>query len=255
MRRSKTLARIRAGQVVRMCSLGHYMPAFIKHAAVFGFDCIWLDLEHRSLDDTQVQALLACSHLFDIDIMVRPPTTERGRLYRYLEDGAAGLMIPHVSTPELAQDLVEATKFPPIGNRGLDGSGLDADFYHQPTDEYVDAANRETFLVVQVETPLALENIDLIASNPGIDGLFVGPGDLSMRLKRGKLELGLDDCVRCVAEAAKRHHKAWGLPVSSGEQMQRFAEWGAQLLARGGDFGAVMRELRDCAGEFDELFR
>lgn len=255
MRRSKTLARIRAAQVVRMCSLGYYMPAFIKHAAAFGYDCIWLDLEHRYMDDAQVQALLAYSHLFDIDVMVRPSTTERGRLYRYLEDGAAGLMIPHVSTPQRADAVVEAAKFPPIGNRGLDGAGLDADFYHQPADEYVEFANRETFIVVQIETPQALENIDAIASNPGIDGLFVGPGDLSMRLKRGKLDLDLDDCVRCVAEAAKRYHKAWGLPVSSSEQMRRFKEWGAQLLARGGDFGAVMSELRHCAGEFEELAR
>jgi 2-keto-3-deoxy-L-rhamnonate aldolase RhmA len=253
VRRSKTLARIRSAQVVRMCSLGHYMPAFIKHAAAFGYDCIWLDLEHRHLDDAQVQALLAYSHLFDIDIMVRPSTAERGRLYRYLEDGAAGLMIPHVSTPERAEAVVEATKFPPIGNRGLDGAGLDADFYHQPADEYIEAANRETFVVVQIETPQALENLDAIAAIPGIEGLFVGPGDLSMRLKRSKLDLDLDDCVRCVAESAKRHHKAWGLPVSSGEQLQRFADWGAQLLARGGDFGAVLNELRHCAGEFEEL--
>jgi 2-keto-3-deoxy-L-rhamnonate aldolase RhmA len=233
-----------------MCSLGHYMPAFIRHAAAYGFDCIWLDLEHRHLHDAQVQALLAYSHLFDIDIMVRPSTTERGRLYRYLEDGAAGLMIPHVSTPERAAAVVEATKFPPIGNRGLDGAGLDADFYHQPTEEYVESANRETFVVVQIETPQALENVDAI---PGIDGLFVGPGDLSLRLKRGNTGLDLDDCVRCVAESAKRYHKAWGLPVSSGEQLQRFAEWGAQLLARGGDFGAVMQELRNCAVDFDGL--
>lgn len=247
------MARIRAGQVVRMCSLGHYMPAFIKHAATYGFDCIWLDLEHRHMDDRQVQALLAYSHLFDIDCMVRPSTTERGRLYRYLEDGAAGLMIPHVSTPERAAALVEAVKFPPVGNRGLDGAGLDADFYHQPTDEYVESANRETFLVVQIETPQALENVDAIASMAGVDGMFVGPGDLSMRLKRGKLDLDLDDCLRCVAESAKRYHKAWGLPVSSSEQLQRMSGLGAQLLARGGDFGAVMQELRNCAEEFGEL--
>lgn len=236
-----------------MCSLGHYMPAFVKHAATYGFDCIWLDMEHRLIDDRQVQALLAYCHLFDIDCMVRPSTTERGRLYRYLEDGAAGLMIPHVSTPELAAALVEAVKFPPVGNRGLDGAGLDAEFYHQPTDEYVDAANRETFLVVQIETPLALENVDAIASTPGVDGMFVGPGDLSMRLKRGKLDLGLDDCLRCVAESAKRYHKAWGLPVSSSEQLQHMTDMGAQLVARGGDFGAVMQELRNCADEFADL--
>lgn len=236
-----------------MCALGHYMPAFIKHAAVYGYDCIWLDLEHRLIDDRSMQALLAYSHICDIDVMVRPATRERARLYRYLEDGAAGLMIPHVSTPEVAKELVEAVKFPPVGNRGLDGAGFDSDFYHQSTPEYIDAANRETFLVVQIETPLAVENVDAIASVPGVDGLFVGPGDLSLRIQRERPDLNLADCCRAVAEAAKRHHKAWGLPTPSREQLVDYAKQGAQLLARGGDFGAVLNMLRDYGNEFAEL--
>lgn len=233
-----------------MCSLGHYMPAFVRHAAAYEYDCIWLDLEHRYMDDRSVQALLAYSHLFDIDVMVRPSTRERGRLYRYLEDGAAGLMIPHVSTPEQAAELVEAVKFPPIGNRGLDGAGLDADFYHQPTTEYIEAANRETFLVVQIETPLAVQNADAIAALPGVDALFIGPADLSLRIQKQRPDLDLADCCRAVAEAAQRHHKAWGLPVMSSQQIAQFATQGAQLLARGGDYGAVMLMLREWSGDF-----
>ena len=141
MRKSKTLARIRNNQTVRMCCLGHYMPFFVKQAAHFGFDCIWLDLEHRNFSDRDVQALLACSHLHDIDIMVRPATLEKTRLYRYLEDGAAGLMIPHVNTAEKARMLVDAVKFPPLGDRGLDGAGLDADFYVGDADAFVKQAN------------------------------------------------------------------------------------------------------------------
>lgn len=253
MRRSKTLARIREGQIVRMCALGHYMPAFIKHAAVYGYDCIWLDLEHRSMSDRDVQTLLAYSHLCDIDIMVRASTRERARLYRYLEDGAAGLMIPHVSTPEDARELAQSVKFPPVGNRGLDGAGLDAEFYHQPTADFVDAAIRETFLVVQIETPLAVENVDAIAATPGVDALFIGPGDLSLRIQRERPDLDLPACRKAVADAARRHHKVWGLPAPSQEAIAEFAKEGAQLLVRGGDFGAVMQMLREWSGEFTEL--
>jgi len=153
VRKSKTLAKLRANEPVRMCALGHFIPAFIRHAAHHGFDCIWLDLEHRAMSDREVQALLAYFHLFDIDCMLRPPTLEKTRLYRYLEDGATGLMIPHVSTADKARMLVDAVKFPPLGDRGLDGAGLDSDFILAGGDEYVEAANRETFLVVQIETP------------------------------------------------------------------------------------------------------
>ena len=68
------------------------------------------------------------AHLHDIDMMVRPSTLEKTKLYRYLEDGAAGLMIPHVSDAEKARALVNAVKFPPLGDRGIDAAGLDSNF-------------------------------------------------------------------------------------------------------------------------------
>ena len=177
MRRSKTLERIRSGEVIRTCVLGHYIPGYVCNAARTGYDCIWLDLEHRALSVREVESLLAMSHLYDIDLMVRPPTLEKTGLYRYLEDGAAGLLIPHVSTPEKARMLVDAVKFPPIGDRGIDNAGLDADYFIHDADDYVAWANRETFLCVQIETPEGVRNVDSIAAVAGIDMIFVGPGD------------------------------------------------------------------------------
>lgn len=250
MRRSKTLDRLRNNDVVRMCCLGHFIPGYVKQAAHFGFDCIWLDLEHRQWHDGDVQAILAFSHLFDIDIMVRPPTLEKTRLYRYLEDGAAGLMIPHVSTPEKAQMLVDAVKFPPIGDRGLDGAGLDADFYVNGTDDYLAEVNRQTFLVVQIETPQAVANAEAIAAVEGVDGLFIGPGDLGLRLKHTSGEMTLEDCIAHVAEACAKHHKAWGLPVPTPEDLKRRRGQGGQLLNHGGEFGAIMNMLRESVAAF-----
>ncbi len=250
MRRSRTLERIRRGQVVQMCSLGHYIPAFVRHAAEFGYDCIWLDLEHRSLSQVEVQALLAFSHLFDIDIMLRAPTLEKTGLYRYLEDGAAGLMIPHVSTAEKAQMLVQAVKFPPLGDRGLDGAGLDSDFIIQGGPDFPADANRETFLVVQIETPQAVDNVEEIAAVPGVDGLFVGPGDLGLRLRTGSYDMTIDSAMDKVARAAKRNGKAWGCPVGSHADLNRRRAQGAQLLPRGGEFMAIFHTLKAWADEY-----
>lgn len=251
MRKSKTLARIRSNQTVRMCCLGHYIPAFVKHAAHFGFDCIWLDLEHRNFSDRDVQALLVQSHLHDIDIMVRSPTLEKIRLYRYLEDGAAGLMIPHVNTAERAKMLVDAVRFPPVGDRGLDGAGLDADFYLGDTDEFMKASNQETFLVVQIETPEAVTNVDAIAAIPGVDGMFVGPGDLGIRLKHDTSGMTLESAFEHVAAVCKKHGKAWGTPVGSPEILHKRQAQGGQLLNYGGDFGAFMKMLKENISAFD----
>jgi 2-keto-3-deoxy-L-rhamnonate aldolase RhmA len=251
MRKSKTLARIRNNQTVRMCGLGHFMPFFVKHAAHFGFDCIWLDLEHRNFTDRDVQTLLAHSHLHDIDIMVRPSTTEKTKLYRYLEDGAAGLMIPHVNSVEKAKQLADSVKFPPIGDRGLDGAGLDADYYLSDTDAFVKHANQETFLVVQIETPEALAQVDQIVSLPGLDGVFVGPADLGLRLKLGDGKMTLEAAYEKVAEACKRRGKFWGCPTATPEILKQRQKQGGQLLNHGGEFGAVMTMLKNSILAFD----
>lgn len=258
MRKSKTLARLRNNETVRMCCLGHFVPAFVKFAAHCGYDCIWLDMEHRNFSDRDVQTLLVHSHLHDIDIMVRPPTLEKTRLYRYLEDGAAGLMIPHVNTAEKAATLVDAVKFPPLGDRGLDGAGLDADYFvngMEGVERFLDDANKETFLVVQVETPEAIGNIEAIASTPGVDGVFVGPGDLGLRIRRTDADLTLEAAFEAVAAACADRSVAWGTPVGTQEDLSKRQLQGAQLLACGGDFAGMKDALQAGAEIFDRTPR
>jgi 2-keto-3-deoxy-L-rhamnonate aldolase RhmA len=250
MRRSKTLARIRNGEVVRTAVLGHFIPAYVCHAARAGYDCIWLDLEHRAQDIREIQALLAYAHLYDIDILLRPPTLEKTGLYRYLEDGAAGLLIPHVSTPEKAKMLVDAVKFPPIGDRGLDNAGLDADFHIHDADTYVAWANRETFLTVQIETPEAVRNAEAIAATPGVDAIFVGPGDLGLRLRQTK-EMTLDEAFERVAAACAKHGKAWGCPAVSPEELKKRKAQGAQLLVASSEFHSWMTDLKSSISKYD----
>jgi len=252
MRKSKTLARIRAGEPIRACVLGHFIPGYICHAARAGYDCIWLDLEHRALAIRETQALLAFSHLYDIDIMLRPPTLEKAGLYRYLEDGAAGLLIPHVSTVEKARMLVDAVKFPPLGDRGIDNAGLDADFNLHDADEYVAWANRETFLTVQIETPEGVRNAEAIAAVEGVDMIFVGPGDLGLRLRQSG-EMSLDEAWERVAAACRKHGKAFGGPTRDLTEMKLRREQGAQLFVHCSEFRSWAGALREKSGQFEDL--
>jgi 2-keto-3-deoxy-L-rhamnonate aldolase RhmA len=256
MRNSKVLARLRSNNFARICGLGHFLPFFIRYAAHFRYDGIWLDLEHRAMDDREVQTILALCHTFDIDCMVRPPTLQRTRLYRYLEDGAAGFMIPFVSDAETARRVVNSVKFPPMGNRGLDGAGLDCNFgldSWRPDSSYIEDANRETFIVAQIETPEAVANAAEIAAVPGIDLLFVGPADLDLRLSADRsLGLTLDEAVAHVANAARQHGKAWGRTAASIEELARYRQMGAQMVPWGGDF-ALMSVLENCSREMDTV--
>ena len=253
MRKSKVLARLRSGQFARIAATGHFLPFFVRYAAHYGYDGIWLDLEHRTMNDREVQAILAACHYNDIDCMVRPPTVGRTHLYHYLEDGAAGFMVPFVSTPAMARQVVEAVKFPPLGNRGVDGAGLDGDYGMEawkPNPTYFDDANRETFFVAQIETLEAVENIEAIAAVPGVDCIFIGPGDLGLRLRVSDSPLAMPDVIARVAAAAQRNNIAWGITAGSAEVLAHYRKLGAQIIPWGGDF-ALMNVLKRCSEELD----
>ncbi len=242
---------MRNGEIIRTCLLGHYIPAYVCHAARAGYDCIWLDLEHRLFSAREVQALLAFAHLYDIDIMLRPPTLEKIGLYRYLEDGAAGLLIPQVSTAEMAEKLVESVKFPPLGDRGIDNSGLDAGFQYHDPDEFAALANRETFLCVQIETPLGVHNVESIAAVDGVDMIFVGPADLGLRLRQSG-EMTLDQAWQIVASACKKHGVAFGGPTLEPGDLKRRAQQGAQLMVASTEFKSWSNGLKEDMRKFDE---
>jgi 4-hydroxy-2-oxoheptanedioate aldolase len=256
MRKSKVLAKLRSGRFARVCATGHYLPFFIRHAAHQDYDGVWLDLEHRTMNDREVQAFIAACYYNDIDCMVRPQTLGRSHLYHFLDDGASGFLVPFVSTLEIARDVVSSIKFPPLGNRGIDGAGLDGDYGMEawrPGSTYYEDANRETFIVAQIETPEAVLNADEIAAVPGIDGLFVGPGDLGHRLAvaEGPEALTLGEAVERVAAAARRHGKAWGRTAGSIEELASCRKMGAQIVPWGGDF-ALVNVLRQCSRELDQ---
>jgi 2-keto-3-deoxy-L-rhamnonate aldolase RhmA len=173
-------------------------------------------------------------------------------LYRFLEDGAAGLMVPFVNTAEEARQLVRAVKFPPMGERGLDNAGFDSDFMSHSIEDYVAWASRETFLTVQIETPAAVRNIDEIAAVEGIDFIFIGPGDLGLRLKLDR-EFDLDESWARVAAACRKHGKAFGGPTGTPEEMKKRREQGAQFLIGNGEFMNWSTALADSAAKFDDL--
>ena len=254
MRKSKMLQKFRSGGFARVCGLGHYLPFYIRYAAHYKFDGIWFDLEHRAMDQREVQAIIMMCLHNDIDCMVRAPTLERTKLYRYLEEGATGFLMPLISDPQMASELVQAVKYPPLGNRGMDGAGLDADFgiaAWAPQSDYNAESNRETFLITQVETLQAVANAEEIASIDGIDGLFIGPADLSLRIAtQDSGGLTMEKAIEKVAAAVQKHGKLWGITAGSVDEIQRYREMGAQMVPWGGDF-SLMNVLKDCSEDLD----
>jgi 2-keto-3-deoxy-L-rhamnonate aldolase RhmA len=245
MRTSLIRSRLRQGLPVRIAALYFPNAMMPAHAARAGFDALWLDAEHNTWERREIQRLVALHHLANIDCLVRTGSRNATELYHLLEDGVTAFLTPLVNTPADAAALAAAVKFPPLGQRGLDGAGLDNNFYLDGVQPYPAAANAETVLIVQIETPEALANLDTIAGTPGVDGLFIGPGDLALRLGCAMdwSEPKLTAAEDAVASAATRHGIAWGRPAGSVEQIAHVVRKGGKLIAHGSDFGAVMTML------------
>lgn len=255
MRTSKILARLRSGKVARICSIGSPISMFPALAAHFKYDGVWVDAEHRYWEPREAEMMLAQHHAAGVDCLWRPGTKEKNALYRLLEEGATGLMIPHVSSADEARQLVQAVKFPPLGDRGFCGGGRDADYWIGKPQDYTELANRETFLVVQIETPEAQDQVDEIAAVPGVDALFLGPGDMALRLH---CTPAVDDpammaAQQKVADAASRHGKHWGRPVGTAADASTLIQMGARLIAFGSEFGALLQHLGDCSRQFEQI--
>jgi 2-keto-3-deoxy-L-rhamnonate aldolase RhmA len=113
-------------------------------------------------------------------------------------------------------------------------------------------ANRETFVITQVETLQAVANAEEIASIEGVDGLFLGPADLTLRIANAPAgtNMTMDKAIDTVAAAAQKHGKIWGITAGSPEQIKRYRGMGAQIVPWGGDF-ALMNVLKQCSADLD----
>lgn len=256
MRRSKVLAKLRAGKAALLGNLSlSPCPLGVEIAARSGLDGLWIDMEHRPFSQREVADMITAARASDIDAM---PRIRKGEGYtsffRPLEDGAAGIMVPHVASEEEARWVVRNAKFPPIGRRGMERMMPDADLGYVDAMEFVAHANRETFVVIQIEDAEALDHLDAIAAVEGIDVLFVGPADLSFSLG---CPLQFDspayaEAERAIAAAAAKAGKWWGRPVADAQAAALYAEKGARFFAMGGDYGLLKVGFERMRREFDE---
>jgi 2-keto-3-deoxy-L-rhamnonate aldolase RhmA len=146
-------------------------------ATLAGFDWLWLDMEHGLLDVPGVQrAAMAAG----IPCLARVPVNEEAWIKRVLDTGVDGLIIPQVNTPEQAEKAARFTRYPPVGVRSV-GMGR-AQSYGPGLGAYVARANAELILLVQIEHIQAVRNLEAILDVAGVDGIIVGPYDLSASL-------------------------------------------------------------------------
>lgn len=204
---SRVLQVLRDKRYPSVLKLNLNEPRIAEIAGVSGVDALWLCQEHVPNDWLALENVIRAARLHGMDTLVRVSKGAYSEYVRPLEAGATGIIVPHVATAAEARQIVEWTRFHPIGKRALDGGNIDGMFCLVPQEEYLRHANTERLIVLQIESPEALENVEAIAAVPGFDGLLFGPGDFSHRLgKAGQLSDPAVAAARKRVAAAGRAH-------------------------------------------------
>lgn len=252
MRKSRVLKKLRAGEIVS-CFNVHLDAQVSDIAGRNGFDCLWIDREHLAQDWTVVQAHVWAAKSHNMDVMVRVPRGSYSDYIKPLELDAAGIMVPHIMGIEDARKVVQMTRFHPIGRRPIDGGNADGGYTEIDYADYIKQANKERFVIVQIEDPEPLDDLEAIAELDGIDMLFFGPADFSQGIgapgdwNHPKL---LETRKR-VAEVAIKYNKFAGTTTNI-NNLDEIIEMGYKFLAIGADVVGISNYCKQLMDGFSK---
>jgi 4-hydroxy-2-oxoheptanedioate aldolase len=250
LQRNQFKAAIGAGQVQIgiWSSLASNIGAEILSDA--GFEWILLDTEHSPNEVADLVTQLQAVQRGTASAIVRPAWNDLVLIKRVLDLGPQTILVPYVQTRDEAVAAVAAAHYPPKGLRGVAG-GARASRYGRVTD-YLKKADGEICVLVQVETRPALENLEEIASVAGVDGVFIGPSDLSASF--GLIgQPGHPEVQKAIQDAARRIRgvgKAPGILTTNEEEARRYIEWGFLFVAVGVDTNLLVRHADALAKRF-----
>ncbi len=238
-------------QIGLWCTLAS--PTVAELLGGSGFDFLVLDCEHSPNDLQSILAQLQALAGTPTAAVVRPPVNDPVVFKRLLDIGARNLLVPMVQSADEARAAVAACRYPPKGIRGVAGSTRATGFGRTP--DYFARAADEQCLILQVETRHAVDQIEAIAAVDGVDGIFIGPSDLSADM--GLLGQNAHPDVRAAVSDAIRRIRRAGRFAGVLTPVEDFAKAcladGAAFVAVGNDLSLLARQSEALRGRFGDL--
>ena len=239
------LRQLRAGKVAIGLGLRQARTVDIAQIArTCGFDWLFIDCEHNSMDlDTACQ-IAAASLAVGITPLVRVAGLEHWHASRALDNGAQGIVVPHVDSRAEAQRVASACRYPPLGHRSMGGGLQQLGFATMALGEAARVVNEETLVVVMIESPQGVAQCEEIAAVPGIDALLIGTNDLcfEMGIPGQFNDPKVKDAYTRVIAACRRHGKFPGMGgMYTPDLLERHVNMGVQLILSGSDFSLLLQ--------------
>jgi 2-keto-3-deoxy-L-rhamnonate aldolase RhmA len=232
------------GDAVRLGSfLVSGSPMMAEAMAQSSLDWLVIDMEAGAIGKAEVLTLLQTLNAYPAVPVVRVPDHGRHCIEACMDLGARGILVPKVNSAEDARALVDAVRYPPLGSRSV--NCIRASRYYTQAGRYVRQANDAIALLLQIETAAGLEHCDAIAAVEGVDGLFVGPGDLAAALGTlGNVGGPAMASARArVLEACRRHGKGAGIFAHDVASCQSYGAEGFRLIAIGNEIKFALDAL------------
>ncbi|MGE4563541.1 MAG: HpcH/HpaI aldolase/citrate lyase family protein [Victivallaceae bacterium] len=255
MRKSIVLEKLRRGETVFCLKSLYADPDLCELLGRLGSEVIWICNEHIAIDPSRLREVIRAGRAGNVDIMIRRAFGNYDDLIQPLEMGAAGLMIPHCRDAAMARAIVREVRFHPLGNRGIDGISADSGFGLHPLAEYIKFANRETFLMLQIEDVEAIDEIEAIAAVEGVDIIFIGPADLSQSLgvpgevKHPRIRETIERAVK----ACRKHGKWCGTAgIDLGYTRELIAS-GVNFVTLTSDYRILREGVKNTLSEYNRL--
>jgi 2-keto-3-deoxy-L-rhamnonate aldolase RhmA len=225
-------AKLRAGEAVFGFRMDFVSPYIVEILGKTGFDFVYFDCEHGPMTEESCDEMIRAAEGVGITPLVRTPSIESGAILRYLDSGAMGVIIPHCHNQAVAENAVKAVKYPPAGDRGMGGRSFVLS--GKSVQDYVREANEESLIIVMIEDPEAVDNLEEILAIDQIDVLFVGRLDLSVSLGiPGQLDHPrINEIINEVISRARPAGKAVGVGAVDDRKPEHIREF----LARGAQF-------------------
>jgi len=253
MRKSKVIEKINAGGTAFCTKINLNDPRAVEIAAMCGFDCVWVDMEHVPNGIETIEKAVLASKVHDCDLLTRVRRGSYSDLILPLEADSTGIMVPHLMSLAQAKEIVYYTKFHPIGRRPIDGGNADGTYCLIDANEYMRDANSERFTVVQIEDPEPLDELEEICALPGIDMIFFGPADFSQGAgcPNDFSSPTVTEAKKRVAECARRHGKFAGTVGGTGN-FDELVEMGYTFISVGADVIALTSYYQNIVSDISD---